>query len=69
MDATPLTLGQEFSGYVSQLVYGIKALKNGLEHLSELAQEERQLVQDLTHLKVTMFWSPNTWLNSQDYLL
>ena len=37
MDATPLTLGQEFSGYVSQLVYGIKALKNSLEHLSELA--------------------------------
>ena len=37
MDATPLTLGQEFSGYVSQLEYGIKALKNSLEHLSELA--------------------------------
>lgn len=37
MDATPLTLGQEFSGYVSQLDYGLKALKNTLEHLSELA--------------------------------
>lgn len=37
MDATPLTLGQEFSGYVSQLEYGIKALHNTLEHLSELA--------------------------------
>lgn len=37
MDATPLTLGQEFSGYVSQLTHGIKALKNTLEHLSELA--------------------------------
>ncbi|HSI70622.1 MAG TPA: lyase family protein, partial [Gillisia sp.] len=37
MDATPLTLGQEFSGYVAQLEYGIKALKNTLEHLSELA--------------------------------
>lgn len=37
MDATPLTLGQEFSGYVSQLEYGIKALRNTLEHLSELA--------------------------------
>ena len=37
MDATPLTLGQEFSGYVSQLDYGIKALKNTLEHLSEVA--------------------------------
>lgn len=37
MDATPLTLGQEFSGYVAQLDYGIKALKNTLAHLSELA--------------------------------
>ena len=37
MDATPLTLGQEFSGYVAQLDHGIKALKNTLEHLSELA--------------------------------
>ncbi|HQO50216.1 MAG TPA: class II fumarate hydratase [Bacteroidales bacterium] len=37
MDATPLTLGQEFSGYVSQLDHGIKALKNTLEHLAELA--------------------------------
>ncbi|CAI8262679.1 MAG: class II fumarate hydratase [Flavobacteriaceae bacterium TMED120] len=37
MDATPLTLGQEFSGYVSQLDHGIKALENTLPHLSELA--------------------------------
>ena len=37
MDATPLTLGQEFSGYVSQLEHGLKALKNTLEHLSEVA--------------------------------
>ncbi|MDC9722310.1 MAG: class II fumarate hydratase [Urechidicola sp.] len=37
MDATPLTVGQEFSGYVSQLNHGIKALKNTLAHLSELA--------------------------------
>jgi len=37
MDATPLTLGQEFSGYVSQLTHGIRALKNTLNHLSELA--------------------------------
>ena len=37
MDATPLTLGQEFSGYVSQLNHGLKALTNTLEHLSELA--------------------------------
>tara|TARA_R110002012_G_scaffold292055_1_gene486907 strand:+ start:95499 stop:96872 length:1374 start_codon:yes stop_codon:yes gene_type:complete len=37
MDATPLTLGQEFSGYVSQLDHALKALKNTLPHLSELA--------------------------------
>ncbi|MEN8765571.1 MAG: class II fumarate hydratase [Wenyingzhuangia sp.] len=37
MDATPLTIGQEFSGYVSQLNHGLKALKNTLPHLSELA--------------------------------
>ncbi|MEH7887553.1 class II fumarate hydratase [Elizabethkingia meningoseptica] len=37
MDATPLTLGQEFSGYAAQLDFGIKALKNTLPHLSELA--------------------------------
>lgn len=37
MDATPLTLGQELSGYVAQLDYGMKALKNTLVHLSEVA--------------------------------
>jgi fumarate hydratase class II len=37
MDATPLTVGQEMSGYVSQLDHGLKALKNTLAHLSELA--------------------------------
>lgn len=37
MDATPLTLGQEFSGYVSQLDHGLKAIRNTLDHLSELA--------------------------------
>jgi fumarate hydratase class II len=37
MDATPLTLGQEFSGYVSQLDHGIRVLENTLPHLSELA--------------------------------
>jgi fumarate hydratase class II len=37
MDATPLTLGQEFSGYVAQLDHGLRALKNTLAHLSELA--------------------------------
>lgn len=37
MDATPLTVGQEFSGYVSQLNHGLRAIKNTLAHLSELA--------------------------------
>ncbi len=37
MDATPLTVGQELSGYVSQLNHGLKAIKNTLSHLSELA--------------------------------
>ncbi|MEO6731773.1 MAG: class II fumarate hydratase [Ferruginibacter sp.] len=37
MDATPLTVGQEFSGYVSQLNHGLKAIKNTLAHLGELA--------------------------------
>ena len=37
MDATPLTLGQEFSGYASQLDHGLKALENTLPHLSEIA--------------------------------
>jgi fumarate hydratase class II len=37
MDATPLTVGQEFSGYVSQLEHGLRSIKNALPHLSELA--------------------------------
>lgn len=37
MDATPLTLGQEFSGYLSQLEHGLQALRNSLSHLTELA--------------------------------
>ncbi len=37
MDATPLTLGQEFSGYASQLDHGLKAIKNTMTHLGELA--------------------------------
>ncbi|MEO1626680.1 MAG: class II fumarate hydratase [Bacteroidota bacterium] len=37
MDATPVTVGQELSGYVSQLDHGMAAIKNSLKHLSELA--------------------------------
>lgn len=37
MDATPLTLGQEFSGYAAQLDYGLRAIRNTLPHLAELA--------------------------------
>ena len=36
MDATPITLGQEFSGYVAQIDNGIKSIKNAMDHLSEL---------------------------------
>ena len=37
MDATPLTLGQEFSGYAAQVDYGIRAIEHSLPHLAELA--------------------------------
>jgi len=37
MDATPLTLGQEFSGYAAQIEHGIEAIENALKHLSEIA--------------------------------
>ena len=37
MDATPLTLGQEFSAYAAQLDFGLRALRNTLPHLSQLA--------------------------------
>ena len=37
MDATPVTVGQEFSGYVSQLDHGLAAIKNSMKHLAELA--------------------------------
>src|SRR5690554_7746610 len=37
MDATPLTLGQEFSGYVAQLDHGLKALDNTMLHMAEIA--------------------------------
>src|SRR5690349_12150937 len=37
MDATPLTLGQEFSGYASQLKHGLKTIKNSMPHIAELA--------------------------------
>lgn len=37
MDATPLTLGQEFSGYVAQIDYAMKAIANTLDHLQEIA--------------------------------
>lgn len=37
MDATPITLGQEFSGYAAQLAHGLKALKNTLPHMAEIA--------------------------------
>ena len=50
MDATPLTIGQEFSGYVSQLDHGLRALKNTLSHLSELALGGTAVGTGLIHL-------------------
>lgn len=55
MDATPLTLGQEFSGYVAQLDHGLRALKNTLPHLAELALGTPQLALVLTPQK-DMMW-------------
>ena len=37
MDATPVSLGQELSGYASQIEHGIRAIENSMSHLSELA--------------------------------
>jgi fumarate hydratase class II len=54
MDATPLTLGQEFSGYVSQLDHGLRAINNTLAHLSELALVVLPLVQVSIRQKVMM---------------
>ena len=45
MDATPLTLGQEFSAYAAQLNFGLRALRNTLPHLSQLALGVLQWVQ------------------------
>ena len=65
MDATPLTLGQEFSGYVSQLDHGIKALKNTLDHLGELALGGTAVGTGLNTPKGTTYQLPNTLLSLQ----
>ena len=49
MDATPLTVGQEFSGYVSQLEHGLRAINNALPHLSELALGGTAVGTGITH--------------------
>ena len=68
MDATPLTIGQEFSGYVSQLDHGLKALNNTLAHLVRIsAWVEQQLVQESTHLQVTLIWLQRRLLNFLNY--
>jgi fumarate hydratase class II len=67
MDATPLTVGQELSGYVAQLNYGLKAVKNTLAHLSEVALGGTAGT-GLNTLLVMMLQLQNTLLNSQDIL-
>jgi fumarate hydratase class II len=54
MDATPLTVGQEFSGYVAQLTHGLKAINNSLRIYLSWLWVELQLVQVLIHLKDMM---------------
>jgi fumarate hydratase class II len=54
MDATPLTVGQELSGYVAQLNYGLKAVKNTLAHLSEVALGGTAVGTGLTPYDVTV---------------
>lgn len=56
MDATPLTLGQEFSGYAAQLEHGIKAIENTLPHLAELALGGTAVGRASIHLRATMSW-------------
>ena len=60
MDATPLTLGQEFSGYVSQLDHGLKALVNTLDHLTELALGGTAVGTGINTPKGIPNWWPNT---------
>ena len=43
MDATPLTLGQEFSGYAAQIEHGIEAIESALKHLSKISFRRGQL--------------------------
>jgi len=50
MDATPVTVGQELSGYVSQLDHGIAAIKNTLKHLGELALGGTAVGTGLSHM-------------------
>jgi hypothetical protein len=68
MDATPLTVGQELSGYVAQLNYGLKAVK---KYLSTYQSSLRWNCSRhrIKHSLVMMLQLQNTLLNSQDILL
>ena len=59
MDATPLTVGQEFSGYVSQLDHGLRAIRNTLSHLSELALGGTAVGTGINTLPARIM--PSTW--------
>ena len=63
MDATPLTVGQEFSGYVSQLNHGLKAIKNTLAHLVNWLWVAQLLAQESIHQRVTTFVLQNILLH------
>ena len=58
MDATPLTLGQEFSGYAQQITNSIRAVKNALEVLRELALGGTAVGTGVLVLKVEVGWLP-----------
>ena len=65
MDATPLTLGQEFSGYVTQLDNSLRTINNALEAISELALGGTAVGTGLNHQKDTTF----LWLKKSPNLL
>jgi fumarate hydratase class II len=71
MDATPVTVGQELSGFVVQLNNGIKAIKNTLPHLSELALGGTALGTGIMFIKVfdSLQWVNKFIINTKDQSL
>lgn len=69
MDATPLSLEQEFSGYVAQLNHALKAIHNSLSHLREIALGGLQLEQGLIRQLIMLDLLQNISQNLQNFLL